>query len=105
MSITLDIPPEIEQSLAESWGTADNGLPRRILEAIAAEGYRQGALTRHEVGQLLGFGFYETQTFLKEHECYLNYTIEDLDADRRALERVLGPAGAAPNKTGAKSPA
>jgi len=103
MSIILDIPPEIEQSLAPAWGTADNGLAQHILEAVAVEGYRQGLLTRHEVGQLLGFGFYQTETFLKEHECYLHYSLEDLDDDRRALEQVLGPArpAAAQIKTGA----
>ena len=100
MSITLEIPPEIEQSLVEAWGAAENGFPRRVLEAVAAEGYRQGALTRHEVGQLLSLSFYETQTFLKEHECYLPYTLEDLDEDRRSIEKVLGPAREVQIKTG-----
>ena len=91
MSITLELPAEIEESLAEAWGGDDGELPRRILEAVAVEGYRQGALSRHEVGQLLDLGFYETETFLKEHDCYLDYTEADLEADRLAHEQVLGP--------------
>jgi len=100
MSITLELPPEIEESLAESWGTADTGLHQHVLEAVAAEGYRQGVLTRHEVGQLLGLNFWKTQEFLKQREAYLPYTLADLDDDRRALEKVLG-TDAKPNETGA----
>jgi hypothetical protein len=32
----------------------------------------------------------ELDAFLKEHEVYLDYTMEDLERDRETLKRVLG---------------
>ena len=85
MSITLDIPPGIEDSLVAAWGQADSGLRRQILEAVAAEGYRQGALTRLEVGQFLGLDFWDTQAFLKERGAGAQYSLEDFEDDRRTI--------------------
>ena len=80
MSITIEIPQSIEQHLQTEWGE----LPRRILEAIAVEGYRQDVLTHGQVGELLGFNFWETEAFLKAHEAPLNYSLEDLRRDRES---------------------
>ena len=90
MSITIELPEPLEQELAISWGISAGELPRRVLELVAAEGYRKGALSHHEVSQLLGLSFYQTEAFLKAHDCYLHYTLEDLEADRLANEKVLG---------------
>lgn len=90
MSITLEFPPEVESRLKLAWGTEETGLSRHILEAVAVEGYRQKALSSHEVSQLLGLGFHETEAFLKNNGCYLEYDLDDLDADREANERFLG---------------
>ncbi len=88
MSIILELPAEIEESLSAAWG-AD--VSRHILEAVAAEGYRQGVLSRGAVRKVLGLSFWEGEIFLKEHNCFVNYTVEDLEEDRRNLETVLGP--------------
>jgi len=53
-----------------------------VLEVLALEGYRSGRLPESDVRQLLGL---ETRTevheFLKEHEAFMHYTLEDLDHD------------------------
>ena len=53
-------------------------MSRGTLEAVALEGYRDGALTRDQVGRLLGLSLWDTEAFLKERQAYLAYTEEDL---------------------------
>lgn len=86
MSVTIELPEEIERQLETEWGN----LPRRALEAVALEGYRSGALTLAQLRRLLEF---ETRTeadaFLKQRGVYLEYSVEDLERDRETLERAL----------------
>jgi len=78
MEITLNLPEEIAHGLEAKW----KDLPRAALESLALEGYRSGALTEAQVRQLLGFRTrYELDGFLKQHEVYLNYTVEDVERD------------------------
>lgn len=84
-SVTIEIPSAIQQALQTRWGE----LPRRVLEAVAAEAYRQEALTRGQVGELLGLSFWQTETFLKEHGASLHYDARDLEADRHAHAQAL----------------
>jgi predicted HTH domain antitoxin len=85
MNLAVELPEEIARQLEASW----ENMPRRALEAIAVEGYRSGALTRGQVGRLLGQSFWETEAFLKERQAYLPYDEADLEADRRAIDRAL----------------
>lgn len=73
MTITIDLPDEIEVQLATKWR---DELPRKILEAIALEGYREDALSHRQVGELLALDRWQTDAFLKEHGAYLNYDLE-----------------------------
>jgi hypothetical protein len=57
MQIAVELPDDIAEILKAAW----RDLPRGVLEAVAVEGYRGGAPSRHEVGRLLpgalaGFG-------------------------------------------------
>ena len=63
---------------------------RGALEAVALEGYRDGSLTRDQVGRLLGLSFWDTEAFLKERQAYLSYDEGDFEQDRRDLDRI-GP--------------
>lgn len=86
MSVTIDLPEEIEQQLVMEWGD----LPRRALEAVALEGYRSGALTLAQLRRMLRFETrMEADAFLKQHGVYLEYSVEDLERDRETLERAL----------------
>ncbi len=85
MRVEIDLPEGIVRELEKVW----KNLPRRALEAIAAEGYRSDALSRGQVGTLLGLSFYETEAFLKEHLGFLKYDEGDLDRDRAEIDRIL----------------
>jgi hypothetical protein len=87
--ITLEIYRETQQTLEEAFGPALN---RAALEALAVEGYRQGKFSAYQVQKLLGLeDRWQTQEWLGGRGVPLNYTLEDLDADRATLDRVLGP--------------
>ena len=85
MTITIKLPDEIEFQLATKWRDA---LPRKILEAIAVEGYREEALSHRQVGELLGLDRWQTDAFLKEHGAYLPYDMEEYESDRAVLNRL-----------------
>ena len=85
MNITIELPDEIANSLQEKW----QDMPRVVLESIALEGYRSGALGEELVRRLLGFTTrFEVHGFLKEHDVPLNYRLEDLEQDRETAKRL-----------------
>jgi predicted HTH domain antitoxin len=86
MNVAIELPEDIARQLSSSWGDT----PRRALEAVALEGYRSGALSRSQVGLLIGLNFWETEAFLKEKQAYLPYAESDLAHDRAKLDSALG---------------
>jgi len=53
------------------------------------ESYRAGRLTKAELRRLLGIeSRYELDGFLKAHDVYEPYTVEDLERERAALQRL-----------------
>ncbi len=85
MNITIELPDEIANSLQEKW----QDMPRVVLESIALEGYRSGALGEELVRRLLGFTTrFEVHGFLKEHDVPLNYRLEDLEQDRETAKHL-----------------
>ena len=80
MQVTVDLPDEIAQHLGES-----GDVPRQMLEAFAAERYRAHQLSRHQVSQLLGLDYWQTEAFLTRHEAKRPYTLADLEVDRQSL--------------------
>ena len=52
------------------------------------KGYREGVLSRDQVGRLLGFSFWEAEAFLKKRRAYLHYGEADLEQDARDIDRV-----------------
>jgi hypothetical protein len=87
MNVAIEIPETISAPLRLRW----LDMPRRVLEAVAAEAYRSGALTAFQVGELLGHGSrWETESFLKRVQAYLQYTEDDLERDLAALRAARG---------------
>ncbi|MBI3490948.1 MAG: UPF0175 family protein [Acidobacteria bacterium] len=82
--IAVDLPEDIAKRLETAWRDVSRG----ALEAVALEGYRVGALTRDQVGRLLGLSLWDTEAFLKERQAYLAYNEEDFEQDRRDLDRI-----------------
>ena len=80
MQVTVQLPDEFAEHLGEK-----TDMPRQLLEAFAAEGYRKHDLSRHQVSQLLGLDYWQTEEFLTQHEAKRPYTLADLEIDRRSL--------------------
>lgn len=63
--------------------------PARIaVEDMAAEAYRAGRLTEHQLATLLGMDRYELDGFLKKREVWLDYTEDDLRREVEVGERL-----------------
>ena len=84
MTLTVEIPDDLAGRLCASGGD----LSRRALEAFALEEYKTGRVSRAELRRLLGFSRYELDGFLKAHEVWIEYTIEDFRRDMQDLKAL-----------------
>ena len=83
MEVAIHLPDDVAAAVA--W----EDVPRHLVENIALEGYQEGWLSEEQVRRLLGYETrLEVHGFLKEPGVYLRYTVEDLDRDRAAHERL-----------------
>lgn len=88
LTVTIDLPAELERTLRAS----ERDLCATAKEALAVSLFRQGKLTHAELGGALGLDRFETDALLKRHQIGAGgLTLADLEMDRAALERVLGP--------------
>ena len=86
MNVTIDLPEDISLALQLEWGD----VPRRTLEAMAAEGYRSRALTETQVRRMLGLeSRSEVHAFLKRAGVPLDFDVAELEEDLDTL-RSLG---------------
>jgi predicted HTH domain antitoxin len=85
MEVTINLPEDV----ANSFQLNSENLERKVLEATAIEGYREEKLSHSQVGRMLGLNRFETDEFLKLHNVPLNYSIEDLEQDRRTLDKLF----------------
>ena len=85
MELTVQIPDELARRMSVS-GT---DLSRRALEALALEEFKSGRITKPELRRLLGFGTrYQLDGFLKAHDVYEDYTLQDLEQELEGLRRL-----------------
>jgi hypothetical protein len=85
MNLTVEIPDDVAKRLMAAGGD----LSRRALEALALEEYKLGRLTNSELRRLLGFATrYELDGFFKIHGVFEPYSLDDLERERRDLERL-----------------
>jgi len=85
MEVTLQLPDDIAKQLGDM-----PSVSRQLLEALAIDAYRRERLSRHQVSQLLGLDYWQTEEFLSRHDAKRPYTLADLEVDRKSLAR-LGP--------------
>lgn len=81
MSITIDLPEQIEKAVP--------GAKQAALVGIAVEGYRNHKLTVGQVGKLLGVSRWEAEQILGKNGCKWDMTAGEIEADVRAIERIL----------------
>ena len=86
MELTVHIPDDIAERLGEG---ANEGLSRRALEALLADEYRLGRLDKPDLRRLLGFETsYEIDGFLKAHNIFEDYAMEDFERERETLKSL-----------------
>ena len=85
MEITIDLPDDIARQVQKQWGD----IPRHVLESLALAWYQSGELNEEQVRHLLGYRTrLRVHAFLKDHGVPLQYTLDDLEQDREAHERL-----------------
>jgi predicted HTH domain antitoxin len=85
MILSLEVPDAIARQLRLDGPQGG----RRALEELALEGYRRGDISRGQVSELLGLSLWETEAFLKEHDCGLGLTAAEVENDSRRLREFL----------------
>jgi hypothetical protein len=84
----MDVTVQIPDDLACRMG-AGSDLPRRALEALAAEEYKRGRLSKPDLRRLLGFETSDQiDAFLNQYEVFEEYTLDDLERERAGLQRL-----------------
>ena len=85
MNVTVEIPDDLAPRLT----AGGRDLSREALEMIAAEAYKQDRITKPELQRLLGIErSYQLDGFLKAHEIWIDYTLEDAAREQRSLDRL-----------------
>jgi hypothetical protein len=86
MQVVIEIPEDIGRALSVASMLPD----RTALEGLAAEGYRSGALSEHQLMRLLHLDTpFAVHRWLHDRHIPLRYTHEDLVSDLDTL-RELG---------------
>jgi predicted HTH domain antitoxin len=87
MSLTISIPDEFADVLGSSLEERE----RRAREALALELYREGKISLRRMGALAGVGsdYWAAEKFRVLHKAPLNYSAEDMEADRQAARTLL----------------
>ena len=87
VNVTLEFPSDVEARIRKE----SPSLEADVREAFVLELFRQGRLTHYELSKVLGLDRFETDALLKRRNIFEGgLTMEDLEADRQTLERVLG---------------
>jgi predicted HTH domain antitoxin len=93
VQVTIDIP-DVLRAAMEREGTTD--LARAVLEALTIDTYRAGKLTAGQVAQCLGLRTsVDALEWLGRRGVEMNYSLQDLEDDRRTLERLFSERRAA----------
>jgi hypothetical protein len=88
MSVTIQLPEEIERQLRD----ADPKLDDHARDQFLIANYQAGNLSAGDVALILGFETrIEAEQWLGARGVYRNYSAADLEDDRRNLDHVLGP--------------
>ena len=83
MEITLQIPEKLGFLLPNR-----EAMSRELLEAYAADAYRNERLSRHKVDQLLGLARWQTEDFLTRRHAQRTFGVEDIELERASPQRA-----------------
>ena len=85
----MDLTVEIPDDIASQMSAAGGDLSRRMLESFALEEYKAARISKAQLRHVLGFETrYELDGFLKAHDVWMNYTIDDVRQEVATLQRL-----------------
>ena len=85
MDIAIHLRDAVAAHLQAAWPDG----PRHVLESLALTWYQSGELNEEQIRRLLGCRTrLQVHAFLAEHGVPLRYTLEDLEQDRAAHDRL-----------------
>jgi Uncharacterised protein family (UPF0175) len=86
MQVTVTIPDDLAQQLIP----AGQDPARAVLEDALVQAYRENRISGYQLMTALGIETrYELDGFLKARQVWIEYPLEELRADRAAMERTL----------------
>lgn len=86
MQMILEIPDGMDEQLRQTFPN----LERSALEALAAQAYARGVLSKEEVRVLLKLdSSWDAQSVLSCHGVWPSNTVEDLRSDMNTLDEFL----------------
>lgn len=86
MQVVIDIPDNLAPQLIP----AGQDPARAVLENALVQAFRENRISAHQLQQALGIETrYEFDGFLKARQVWIDYTLDELNADRTTMERVL----------------
>ena len=87
VSVTIWIPDDFAAAL----GATDEERVRHAREGLAMELYRAGKISLRRMGEFAGVGddYWAAERLRVAHKVPLNYSLDDLEADRQVALRLL----------------
>jgi predicted HTH domain antitoxin len=84
----VEVVVHMPDPVARQWGDTPQAIARHVVEDAVIERYRSGRLSQRQVGEALGFDYWQTEAFLRERGVPVNYSAADLEADEAALKKI-----------------
>ncbi len=85
MSVTFELPKDVERDLRERFGD----LGQVAKEAFLVQSYRENSLSVGQIARILQMGVIETQAWLSERGAQIDYSLQDLEEDRETLDKLF----------------
>ncbi|HUD21323.1 MAG TPA: UPF0175 family protein [Acidobacteriaceae bacterium] len=86
----MQVVVEIPDGLASQLIAAGQNPARAILEDALVQAYRESRISGSQLMETLGIPTrYELDGFLKARQVWIEYSTDELNADRATMERVL----------------
>lgn len=84
----MEVVVKMPDPVARQWGDTPQAIARHVVEDAVIERYRSGRLSQRQVGEALGFDYWQTEAFLRDRGVPVNYSVADLEADEAALKKI-----------------
>jgi predicted HTH domain antitoxin len=88
-TVQVDLPEDLLRAASIYVNTySPASASREVAKLLALELYREGSVTFGRAAELCGVSQAEFMQFAAEREVALHYTLDDLEQDRKIIERL-----------------